>query len=333
MIILLIFILFHRIKLQNLKILNQSLKEKYQSYLMDYLFDETHTNDIIKKIKYDLSDLYRSTILVDEMRDLMVNLTGDSANKLRKLFYNLKLDADSKKKIYSKKWHIKIKGFREMSFMNIKSANEEIMRNLHHRNSIVRIEAQLAMVRLNDDEPFSFLDHLVRPLTLWEQVNIHEMIITHNLTICDFQKWLNSKNRTVVLFALRMIKVFDQKDNWENLLPLLESDDDEIRNMTIYVLGGFAIKETFPYLKHIYKKETYENCLAIIQAIRNTPNESAKNFLKLVIDKEDDVQLQIEATKAIYELGETGQKELDKLLTSDYKNYQIIIKHVLDKRI
>lgn len=102
MIILLIFILFHRIKLQNLKILNQSLKEKYQSYLMDYLFDETHTNDIIKKIKYEAADLYRSTILVDEMRDLMVNLTGDSANKLRKLFYNLKLDADSKKKFIQK---------------------------------------------------------------------------------------------------------------------------------------------------------------------------------------------------------------------------------------
>jgi hypothetical protein len=52
-----------------------------------------------------------------------------------------------------------------------------------------------------------------------------------------------------------------------------------------------------------------------------------------VIDKEDDVQLQIEAAKALRDMGETGQKELEKLMHSDYKNYMIIIKHVLDKRI
>ena len=56
-------------------------------------------------------------------------------------------------------------------------------------------------------------------------------------------------------------------------------------------------------------------------------------FLKLVLDKEDDVQLQIEATKAINNNGEDGVKALVKIMESEYKNYSIIIKHVLDKRI
>jgi hypothetical protein len=56
-------------------------------------------------------------------------------------------------------------------------------------------------------------------------------------------------------------------------------------------------------------------------------------FLKLVLDKEDDVQLQIEATKAIRNNGEEGAKALVKIMESEYKNYSIIIKHVLDKRI
>jgi hypothetical protein len=43
--------------------------------------------------------------------------------------------------------------------------------------------------------------------------------------------------------------------------------------------------------------------------------------------------LQIDATMAINNMGETGQQALEKLMQSDYKNYQIIIKHVLDKRI
>jgi hypothetical protein len=56
-------------------------------------------------------------------------------------------------------------------------------------------------------------------------------------------------------------------------------------------------------------------------------------FLKLVIDKEEDVQLQIEATKAIRNNGDEGVKALVKLMESEYKNYSIIIKHVLDRRI
>jgi len=63
------------------------------------------------------------------------------------------------------------------------------------------------------------------------------------------------------------------------------------------------------------------------------PDASMIGFLKLVLDKEDDVQLQIEATKAIRNNGEVGEKALVKIMESDYKNYLIIIKHVLDKRI
>jgi hypothetical protein len=63
------------------------------------------------------------------------------------------------------------------------------------------------------------------------------------------------------------------------------------------------------------------------------PDSSMIGFLKLVIDKEEDVQLQIEATKAIRNNGDEGVKALVKLMESEYKNYSIIIKHVLDRRI
>jgi len=43
--------------------------------------------------------------------------------------------------------------------------------------------------------------------------------------------------------------------------------------------------------------------------------------------------MQIEATKAIRNNGDEGVKALVKLMESEYKNYSIIIKHVLDRRI
>jgi HEAT repeat protein len=155
----------------------------------------------------------------------------------------------------------------------------------------------------------------------------------HNLPVPHFDKWLYSKNKSVVIFAIRMIDIFKQKETYPNLFWMLVNEDPEIRLHTIRVIGNLRVKEALPHLKRLYKTENYANCIAIIQAIAKIPDESIINFLKLVIDKEDDVQLQIEAAIAINNSGEIGKIALEKLLKSDYKNYQIIIKHVLDKRI
>jgi hypothetical protein len=267
------------------------------------------------------------------MIDLSINLSGNAKQKLRNLFISLKLDKDSVKKVYNRKWHIKVKGFRELAFMDIKDANDEIMQNLHNRNDIVRMEAQLAMVRLIPEDSFGFLDQLSKPFSLWEQLTVYETIMFHNLTIPQFDRWLYSKNKSVILFSLRMIEVFKQRETYPNLFWMLFNEDEDIRHLTIQVIGNLKLKVAIPHLKRLYKTENYDNCIAIIQAIAKMPDESVINFMKLIIDKEDDVQLQIEAAKAIYNLGEIGIKTLEKLLQSDYKNYLIIIKHILDKRI
>ncbi len=333
MIILLVVILFHRNKMEKEAGTRQELKEKYQTLLMDYLFDEEEITEVPAKIDKIAANRFKRHILLEEMKSLIVNLSGDAAEKMRDLYHKMNLSDDSKIKAFSRKWHVKIMGFRELAFMNIKDSNEEIIRCLHSNNSLLRVEAQLALVRLNDNDRFSFLDHLQRPFTKWEQINVHEMIVAHDLEVPDFERWLVSDNRTVVLFSLRMIRVFKQKQAWKKIVSLLYSENQEIRKTSIFVLGELRIKKSVPFLKHHYKYEVYENQLEIVKSLGKISDESTLNFLVIVIDKEEDVQLQIEAAKALRDMGENGEKALEKLMTSDYKNYMIIIKHVLDKRI
>ncbi|NJO69990.1 MAG: HEAT repeat domain-containing protein [Bacteroidetes bacterium] len=217
--------------------------------------------------------------------------------------------------------------------MNIHDADDEIIRCLSSKNDVLRMEAQFALVRLHPENSYSFLDELEKKLTLWEQLNIYENIAFHHLDLPDFERLLKSKNNSVVLFSLRMVKVFKLKKLFNTMAELLSHPDDEVRNQTIQVMGNLKMVESLPLLKKIYKNETYDNCVTIIQAMGNMPDESMLSFLNLVLDKEDDVQLQIEAAIAINKVGEKGSEALQKLLKSDYKNYQIIIKHVLDKRI
>ncbi len=333
MLVLLLIILLHRNKLEMIEEMTQELKERYQELLMDYLFDEDHQGETLDKIKKVAGDSFKRQILMSQMKDLMINLSGDAAEKLKDLYYRLDLDRDSEEKAFSKKWHIKVRGFRELALMNVTRANDEIVRCLHSRNSILRMEAQLALVRLGEEDRYAFLDHLERPFTPWEQLNVHQTIVSHNLEIPKFERWLSSSNPTVVNFSLRMITLFNQKKSWEKVAELLDSPYYNVREEAIKTLGELRIKNAIPLLKQHYKTEKYENSLEIVKAIRKMPDESVLNFLKLVIDKEDDIQLQIEAAKAIYEMGEPGIKALRKIMKSEYKNYQIIIKHVLDRRI
>ena len=88
-------------------------------------------------------------------------------------------------------------------------------------------------------------------------------------------------------------------------------------------------------MKKVYAGESPENKLEILRAFARIPDEKNLNFLKSVLDTEEEVQLQIQATKAIENTGEPGISMLIKLMKSksEYKNYQIIIRHVLDGRI
>ncbi|TSA34036.1 MAG: hypothetical protein D4R64_12785 [Porphyromonadaceae bacterium] len=87
---------------------------------------------------------------------------------------------------------------------------QEIERCLNSSNIVLRIEAELAWIRFDFDDPFSFLDKLGQDFTSWEQLHVFEMIKRCEVTIPDFSKWLNSPNETVILFCKRMIRAFNQ---------------------------------------------------------------------------------------------------------------------------
>ncbi len=329
MILLLIFILLNRRRMEKREKLHQYLMEKYQELIINYLFGNTSPDEF----RPIASDTYRRQVLIDQMIDVSINLKGEEARKLIGLYKHLGLDRDSVRRARDHRWHKKIKGFRELAFMNIKDANDSIYKALNSSNEILRMEAQIALVRLGDDNPFDFLSHLERPFSLWEQISLHELIVQHDIPLPPFLQWLTSSNPTVVMFALRMIREFKQNDAEDAVHDTLMHPDPGVKQLAIQVAGDMNMRSTLETMKHMYKFQDYNICLEIIKSMGKMPDLSLLGFLKLVLDKEDDVQLQIEATKAIENNGEEGVKALVKIMKSEYKNYNIIVRHVLDRRI
>ncbi len=329
MIILLVIILLNRNRMEKEAKLRQYLLEQYQGLIVDYLFGDATA----KEFKPIASDIYRRQVLIDQMIDVSINLKGDAGDKLKKLYLDMDLDKDSLNRAFSRRWHVKVKGFRELAFMNIRDANDEIYNALNSRNEILRMEAQIALVRLSERDPFDFLTKLKRPFSVWEQISLHELIVHHDIPVPEFKRWLTSENATVVMFALRMIREFRQLDAEPDVQRVLLHRDNRVSQLAVQVAGDLNMKSTLDTMKRMYKYQDYNLCLEIVRSMGKMPELAMMGFLKLVLDKEDDVQLQIEATKAIENMGEEGVKALVKLMKSEYKNYNIIVRHVLDRRI
>jgi len=139
----------------------------------------------------------------------------------------------------------------------------------------------------------------------------------------------------VVKFALEMTSWFKQMSAGEAVIELFDHGDESVRNTAFRVCGEIEFSKALPAMKQVYENEAFKNKLEILLAFTRIPEEQNLEFLKMVLDTEEDVQLQIQATKAMENTDEPGISMLIKLMKSksEYKNYQIIIRHVLDGRI
>ena len=335
MIILLVIILLNRRRMQREEMQQEELREQYQEILMEYLFDEGDQEPSLDELVQIASNKFSRQILIDQMIDLSINLKGEIKDKTRALYLQLGLDNDSIEKAYSTQWHKNVKGFRELAFMNIRDAVDRIRECLNSNNEILRMEAQVAMVRLSDENPYQFLDFMEKPFSLWEQLTLHELVIQHELPVPPFRQWFDSQNLSVVIFALEMVAWFKQADAGQEVSSLFDHPEERIRQTAFRVAGEIGMKDALPQLKERYNGESYMNRMEILKTFVKIPDEKHLDFLKSVLDKEEDVQLQILATKAMENTDEPGISMLIKLMKSksEYKNYQIIIRHVLDGRI
>ena len=335
LVVLLIIILLNRNRLQREEKQTNYLKEVYQLKLMDYLFEDEKQDEVRNDLKEIAENRFDRQLLIDQMIDLSINLKGEIKETIKELYLFLGLKEDSVRKVQSKKWHENVKGIRELAFMNIREASEKILEYLNSTNEIVRMEAQIAMVRLSDENPYHFLHFMEKPLAVWEQITLHELLIQHNLEVPLFQEWFESENLSVVIFALEMTAWFKQVNSGESVIGLFEHENENVRHTAFRVCGEIELSSALPVMEQVYEKETYRNKLEILIAFAKIPEERYLGFLKSVLDMEDDVQLQIQATKAMENTDEPGISMLIKLMKSksEYKNYQIIIRHVLDGRI
>jgi hypothetical protein len=169
--------------------------------------------------------LYRKSIrriLVSELLTNHASFSGRSAEVLRELYLQLKLDKKARRSLNSRHWDKQIESIRELTEMSVKEECDRILKFTNNNNSQLRIEAQIAYVKLCVDNPFRFLDTVNEPILEWHQLMLFEIITkTETMARPRFASWLNSANDSVVSFCLKLIEYYQQFDALPNLIYLI----------------------------------------------------------------------------------------------------------------
>lgn len=335
MIILLLIILLNRAKMEREKRIKDNLLVKYQDLLLKYLEKEDNVNESLEFIKL-ASSRFKRQLLITEISDLALNLPEKPLQKIQKLYFDLKLDRDTFRKLRGP-WYKKIQGIKELYALNIAKKNKSLYKWVNSKNDLLRMEAQIALVDLSkehpESNPFEFLGKLKLPFSLWEQITLHQVMVQRDIQIPDFSQWLDSKNDTVVMFCLRMIKEYKQTENYQKIQMATSHKNENVRRLAYQVLGDLKLASSLKQIRGAFKTETHDNRVEIIRGMRKASDLSLIPFLRKVIDNEESAEILVEAVRAIADTGEAGKEILNKMLQSEYKDYNIIIKHVLDHRI
>ena len=254
-----------------LKILRASLRKRdedkirfrktYEASLIEYLYSGTEDEalseiqkSIIEDLKMAVCIREKRKVIISILYNLLNEVSGEMSDSIKVLYFQTGLYGYSKNKLQSGKWHIIAKGIGELTRFKIDEAYDDVKKFIYHDRMEVRKETQLYMVNMFRFQGLSFLNTLEAPLSEWAQVQLLETLQRFDdQQICDIRPWLKSKNNTVVMFALKLAKIYNQFEVKDTLMDLLSHSKRKIRVYAIDVLTSLYGIEAKEVLKTNFK--------------------------------------------------------------------------------
>ncbi|WP_299534125.1 hypothetical protein [Ulvibacterium sp.] len=276
--------------------------------------------EVRELLRINLNRVVLSEILLDLSRDV----SGDTKKKLFRLYQDLDLDKDAFHKLKSLRWEVVSKGILELTQMQVTESYSFIIKFINDKRSTIRKQAEIATVSLKHEGLNYFLDTTKYRISEWQQLKL--LNVVRNLEDYQpprFKAWLTSKNRDVVLFAIRLIKFYNQNDASSSLIELLKHRNNQIKQEAIQCIKEFHIVEAMDTLKLVFQKGNLDVKISILDAMAILGSTEEMEFLKHVEAKYSDFAIKSKAISVINRIVPESimpTEDIDNRLKHDWKN-------------
>lgn len=229
-------------------------KSEYEALIIEFLYSGDEKQEIsdkqrsiINEIKDDIQSVSKRKSVITILSNLMNEVSGEMSESITYLYREIGLMEYAYTRLESKRWHIVAKAIVELRRFRILEAQDKILDFIDSPNLQIRQEAQLYQVQLFKFEGLSFLDTLETPLSEWQQLLLLEALLSiKHQDISDIEPWLRSSNPSVVLFALKLAKIYNQFEKKDIIVELLSHPNERVKLYTgkvLYVLFGYEAED------------------------------------------------------------------------------------------
>lgn len=322
---LVIYLKYLRGHLRNKEKIFAKFQSEFEGDLINYLYagEEDFTQlKIVKKIKTCIKDNFKRKIFLTVLSKLKNDISGEMAESIQHLYVKSGLIDYSLAKLKSSKWDVKATGIKELALFEITNVYSEISKYRDYPKQEVRNEVQLYFVNLFQFKGLDFLNDLKTTISEWNQIQLLEILQKFDdQQIPDITHWLKSENKSVVLFALKLAKIYNQFQVIEILLELLVHDNEDIRVEAIKVLSYFQTSEAKQILKNNFKDSSIDEQIAFF------------NMLEGIVENSDEDFIFENVTHEIFEIKTLALKLLKTINIDRFKMLSLSTADVESKRI
>lgn len=252
------------------------------------------------EIRQLLKDPFNRQVLSEVLLDLRKDISGEAQQSLFKLYQDLGLHKDAFAKLKGWRWQIISKGILELTQMEVAESYSFITKFINDKRSTIRKQAEIATVTLRHEGINYFLDTTKYKISEWQQLKLLDVIRNkEDFHPPRFKAWLTSNNKYVVLFALRLIKYYNQNDADASLIELVKHKNNQIKEEAIACIKEFNVTESLDTLKLVFWNCSINVKIAILDAIAEIGSQTDIDFLNLIDKKELNFSVKSKALSSI----------------------------------
>jgi hypothetical protein len=232
---------------------------------------------------------FQKKLLISELAKTSKKFRGSTLKNIQWLFQKMQLKNELRNNLNSKEWYIKAKAVQQLAWLGQDWSVQEIFALTNHDNNLLRMEAQIAIVKLTGFEGLDFLNSIHHPISEWQQLRLIEELSGQALEEkVKLNEWLKSTNESVIHFALRLVEIYRQYKYYDNVVACLSHSSAEICRTAVVTLSYISNETTADLLIAHYHDYDSATQLEILKILQNEGSESHLEFLLSLVHHPDD---------------------------------------------
>ncbi|HEY9341517.1 MAG TPA: hypothetical protein VIQ23_08050 [Hanamia sp.] len=271
---------------------------------------------------------FDKNLLINELAETSKQFRGSTMDNIQWLFEKMELEKELLKNLNSNKWHKKAKAIQQLAYLHQKNRIEDIFPLVNHKNILVRREAQITIVKFTGFEGLEFLNVVRHPISEWQQLRLIQELSDHTSEkFGNISLWLQSKNESVVNFALHLVEIYRQYDYYDEVKECLSHSSLSICKRAVMTLSHINNETTPDLLIKFFPGYDASLQIEILKILQADGNESHLPFLFSLINHPDD-SFKLEAAKAILNINPASIEKMKLLIDEFSYPWNIILPQI-----